>query len=175
MGFTEERMGTGLGSTSVAMASGVRTTHYGPEWSSGGAVATSLLAAVAIPGFMRSADRGRSQETVAQLRAIAQACEQFSDDAAVYPGPTEGWVPVEKIAVYLEPVYIATLPRTDGWRNPILYWSDGGTYRIISTGKDGKMERDWSGRVEPRTAPDADGDIVFADGELLVHPGQRAD
>lgn len=175
MAFTQELMGIGLGSTSIVLDGGVRTTHFGPAWSSGGAVASSLLAAVAIPGFMRSGDRGRSQKTVEDMRAIALACEQFSGDAEGYPGPTEGWVPVERIAVYLEPVYIASLPRTDGWRNPILYWSNGGTYRIISTGKDGKMERDWSGQVEPGASADADGDIVFADGKLVVHPSTRSE
>jgi hypothetical protein len=119
---------------------------------------------------MTSLDRGKTRRTLSDIEAIAEACEGFSVDSRAYPGPTDGWVPVEKIATYLEPVYIARMPRFDGWENPILYWSDGGTYRIISTGRDGLMDRDWTAPVERHVDAGGASDIVFGDGRLLAGP-----
>ena len=67
------------------------------------------------------------------------------------------------------PMIFASLPRTDAWQNPILYWSNGASYRIISMGRDGEMDRDWSGAAEP-AAQDLSSDIVFGDGHLLFFP-----
>ena len=97
-------------------------------------------------------------------------CEGYWDDSRSYPGPTPGWVPVETIAAFLEPVYIAQLPLTDGWENPILYWSDGRSYRILSMGRDGRIDRDWTRTVEPLASIGHDADIVFGDGGLLAWP-----
>jgi hypothetical protein len=77
---------------------------------------------------------------------------------------------VDRIATFLEPVYIGQLPRTDGWENPILYWSDGGSYRVLSMGRDGRIDRDWTGTVDPEVSASRDADIVFGDGRLLAWP-----
>jgi type II secretory pathway pseudopilin PulG len=168
--FKDDTLGVGLGSTSVRVADGVRTTHFGPAWMSGAAISSGFLTAMALPSLLSAVDRGRNRRTVTDIKAIADACEGFSSDARNYPGPTEGWVPVDRIATFLEPVYIGQLPRTDGWENPILYWSDGGSYRIISTGRDGRIDQDWTGTVDPTALAGQDADIVFGDGELLVWP-----
>ncbi len=107
---------------------------------------------------------------MSDIEAIAEACEGFSTDSQNYPGPTNGWVPVSKIATYLEPIYIGRLPRTDAWNNPILYWSDGGSYRILSRGQDGVMDRDWTANLQILAAMGLDGDIVIGDGRLLSYP-----
>lgn len=172
--LTPETMSVGLGSTSVVLPHGVRTTHFGPPWMSGAAMSGGMVTALAIPNLLAAADRGRMRRTLTDIETIAVACEGFSSDSQTYPGPTEGWVPVETIAAYLEPVYIAQLPVQDAWQNPILYWSNGGSYRIISTGKDGQMDRDWSGEIKPGGAGDKQGDIVYGDGRLLVLPGRGA-
>jgi hypothetical protein len=169
--FNEEVMGVGLGSTSVVLESGVRTTYFGPHWLSGAAVSGALVATAAVPSLLASVDHGRTERTVTDVEAIGLACEGFSSDSRRYP-TTEGWVPVERIATYLEPVYIASLPRTDGWEHPLLYWSDGSTYRVVSTGRDGQMDRDWSVGEGTQALGELDGDIVFGDGRLLVVPGR---
>ena len=115
---------------------------------------------------------GVDDHTVERIETIAEACEGFSTDTHTYP-PTQGWVPVERIAFYLEPVYVASLPRVDAYDNPILYWSDGSSYRIISTGRDGQMDRDWSALSEPTASGDPEGDIVFGDGQFLVVPDEE--
>jgi len=171
-----EAMSVGLGSTSVRLDDGVRTTNFGPPWMSGTAVSSGFIAALALPNLLAAVDRGRTRRTVSDLRAIAEACEGFSSDSRSYPGPTDGWVPVERIATYLEPVYIGRLPRTDGWENPILYWSDGGSYRVLSMGRDGQIDRDWTRQVDPVASAGHDADIVFGDGRLLAWPsGMDAD
>ena len=79
-------------------------------------------------------------------------------------------------ATFLEPVYIGRMPRTDAWHNPILYWSDGGSYRILSRGQDGVMDRDWTTNLQHLTAMGLGGDIVVGDGRLLSYPsGVRGD
>jgi len=167
--FTPETMGVGLGATSVTMDRGVRTTNFGPPWMSGAVMSSGTLVAMAMPTLMSAVDEGRAQRTLDDIEAIARACEGFSEDSATYPGPTEGWVTVDTLSAYLEPVYIGTLPRHDAWQNPLLYWSDGGSYRIISTGKDGRMERDWSAIIGiDGTEPALAGDIVYGDGHLMV-------
>jgi type II secretory pathway pseudopilin PulG len=168
-------MGIGLGSTSVNVERGVRTTMFGPPWMSGTAASSSVLAALAVPSLLVASSRNKSRETLESIQSIAAACEHFSRDAGGYPGPTEGWVPVGRMAAFLEPIYISTLPQEDAWDNPILYRSDGATYRLLSTGPDGRMDRDWSDVTEPTLSPNRVGDIVVADGRILVLPRDLSD
>ena len=129
-----------------------------------------IIAAIAIPNLLNAADRGRQKRTMADLRSIGTACESYAIDNNRYPGPTDGWQPVESIAEFLEPVYIRNLPVTDGWDNPILYRSDGESYRIVSPGKGGEIDRDWSGEIEWGATSDFTSDIVFGDGQFVVWP-----
>lgn len=168
-------MASGLGSTSVAVAGGVRTTHFGPYWMSGTAASSSVLAALAVPSLLVAAERGRARETLGDIQIIAAACEDFATDARSYPGPTRGWVPIGEVSAFLEPIYIPTLPRTDAWDNPILYWSDGKSYKVLSTGADGRMDRDWRQVEEPTPSAQNPGDIVVADGRILALPSHLSD
>ncbi len=137
-----ELLGVGAGSSIVKLDDGSRAVTFGPSWLSGGALVGAVISAAAATGAPRDVEAPRVDQTVSHLEAIAAACEAFSADARVYPGPTEGWVPVERIAGFLEPVYIGALPRLDGWRNPILYWSDGVRFRVLSRGRDGALDPD---------------------------------
>lgn len=168
-------MALGLGSTSVAAGPGVRTTSFGPYWMSGTVASSSLLVALAVPTLLVATDRGKAQTSLDDIQSIAAACEEFSIDSRSYPGPTGGWVPVGEVAAFLEPIYIPALPRTDAWDNPILYWSDGATYRILSMGPDGRMDRDWSGVTEPTLSAKRVGDIVVANGRILALPQRFSD
>ena len=59
----------------------------------------------------------------------------------------------------------------DGWGHTILVWSDGETYRIVSPGKDGEVERDWTGEIDDGGATSIfTADIVFGDGVFLAWP-----
>ena len=70
--FTREAMSVGLGSTSVRLEDGVRTTNFGPPWMSGTAVSSGFIAALALPNLLAAIDRGRTRRTVSDLKAIAQ-------------------------------------------------------------------------------------------------------
>lgn len=162
-------MQVGLGSTSRRTRGGTRTTSFGPDWVVGPVFAGGLAAALALPAMVAASPTGDGEETARSIKSIAGACESFSRDTRRYPR-SSGWVPVERIAAFLEPVHIIDLPRIDEWDNPILYWSDGVTYRILSTGRDGTMERDWSEQSTPELAVPTTGDMVFADGRFVALP-----
>lgn len=164
-------MDVGLGVSSVVVDGGLRTSSFGPRGLASGLLAGGVAAVAGLPTLLRSTDQHRALETLEDMERIAGACERFSTDAAGYPGPTDGLWPVERIAAYLEPIYLHTLPRHDAWNNPILYWSDGSSYRLVSTGQDGAMDRDWTrpGPIEIPQGPASD--IVFDTGRVVVGPG----
>jgi general secretion pathway protein G len=160
----------GFGSTSTDIDGGVRTTTVAPPLLSGGAASAGIIAAIAIPNLLNAVDRGKQKRTMADIRSAATACEEYAVDTNAYPGPTDGWVPLANIKDALEPVYIRVLPREDGWGHPLMYWSDSRNYLIVSPGKDGALDRDWRGEVEPRTTQSFVSDIVFGDGSFVVWP-----
>ena len=163
---SQSTMGVGIGSTTVEVAGGARTTTFGPSWMSGwGGGMIPVMAAVAIPNLLNAIDRGKQKRTMADIKMIGVAIESFSIDQDKYPGSPRGeWVDMEAMTSRLVPTYAKTLPRTDGWGHALRYWSDGKSYRIVSPGKDGEVLRDW--REIPDEVEDTsfDLDIVFADG-----------
>lgn len=169
-----EFTGTGMGSTSVEVEGGIRTTYFASSALSGGfggGAATGIVAAIAIPNLLNAIDRGKQKRTMADMRSVAIAIEEYSLDNDVYPGPTEGWVPVVDLSDALTPDYIRQLPSVDGWGHPLRVWSDGEQYRIVSAGKGGELDRDWSGDIGAGgTTSSFTADIVFADGSFVVWP-----
>lgn len=165
-----EFIAAGAGSTSRGVEGGTRTTTFGPSLFSGGTATAGILAAVAIPNFLEALDRGKQKRTVADVRAAGTVCEAFAVDRNRYPGPTDGWVDLASIAPEVEPVYIRTLPVVDGWGHALRFWSDGESYRIVSPGKDGTVEVDWSVETEGGPTTSFDADIVFADGRFVRWP-----
>ncbi len=162
--------GMGVGSTSVEVDGGTRTTTFGPSGLSGGAFSTGMIAAIAVPNLLNAIDRGKQKRTMADMRSIGTAIEMFSIDNNVYPGPTEGWVPVDRIESSVSPMYIRVLPPFDGWGHPLMVWSDGDNYMIVSPGKDGQLSREWTVHDEGgSTAMFAD-DIVFGNGSFVQWP-----
>ena len=164
-----EAMKIGLGSTSVAMNGGVRTINFGPRWLASAVISSGVFAAMAVPALIVSHQDGAGETTTERIEILAAACEGFSSDTQTYP-PAEGWVPVERIAPYLEPLYGNSLPRLDTWDNPILYWSNGRSYRILSTGEDGLMDRDWAEISTPGPPAATGEDVAYGDGDFLGVP-----
>lgn len=168
--LTDEYFGMGLAATTIEADGGVKTTSFGPPGLSAGSLVRGAVAAIAIPNLLSAIDRGKQKRTMADLRTISVVCEQYLVDNGTYPGPTEGWVPVEAIAEQVEPVYVRGLPRDDGWGHPILFWSDGRSYRIVSNGQDGEMDQDWTQPFDGPETGDLVQDIVFGDGRFLAWP-----
>jgi len=174
MFLTEEFMSVGLGTSSVNIDGGTRTTSFGPEAFSGGAAMLGVVAAIAVPNLLNAIDRGKQKRTMADIRSAAIACEAYAIDNDRYPSSEAMWVPLSKIETVLSPAYIRELPGEDGWGHPLMYWSDGEHYRVTSPGKDGETSQDWSGEAEGGPTTEFIADIVFADGSFVVWPeGQQ--
>src|SRR2546428_10974207 len=98
-----------------------------------------IIAAIALPNLLNAIDRGKQKRTMADMRSIGTACEEYSIDSNnFYPvqttqGPISG-----TISGVLEPTYIRVTPTNDGWNGAIQYGSDapGPRYTIPSHAKD---------------------------------------
>lgn len=157
---------TGFGTTAVDAGAGTRQVSFGPSWMSGGAATVGIVSAIAIPNMINAINRGRQKRTMADLRTVGIALEAYGIDNNAYPA-SDGWVEVSTLTDELSSVYIRTLPVTDGWSNAMLYWSDGSSYRLVSSGKDGQLDRSWDGDIEPVEVLDFESDLVFSDGEFV--------
>jgi general secretion pathway protein G len=91
-----------------------------------------LIAAIAIPNFLGALDRGRQKRTMADIRSLASAVETYSVDATIYPVVGT----IGQLETIIEPVYIQTAARDDGWGVPFIVDSVSTDYTIGSGGKD---------------------------------------
>ncbi len=167
--LSEDLMGVGLGHTSVEMNGGVRASAFGPAGLTGAGMYTGIVAAIAIPNLLNAIDRGKQKRTMADIRSIGTVMESYAIDNNLYP-VTEGWQPVGVLGESVEPVYIRKLPVADGWDNGILVLSDGENYTIVSYGKDGVPDQDWSGEIQGDATTTFNGDIVFRNGQFVAWP-----
>jgi hypothetical protein len=119
---------------------------------------------------------------MADLRSIATAVEEYSIDNNLYPS-TEGVVD-EVIAIWEQvvPIYIRKLPTHDAWGHPILFWSTGRSYVILSPGSDGQPEKDLTTvtRAGEMFGPgggvaDPELDLIFSDGAFVQWPTRPTD
>ena len=162
----------GAGATSVRVDGGWRTTTFsrsslvGPFGYSG-----RILAAITIPNLLQAIDRGRQKRTMRTLSDVAVAVDAYGEENGRFPIVGEGWQPVAKLAPALEGVYLDKLATEDAWGHPLMYWSDGKHYRVISTGRDGKIDRDWRTVTEPVAIETPDNDIVCEERGFLAMPG----
>jgi hypothetical protein len=110
-------------------------------------------------------------KTLADMRAIAASIETFAVDRNVYPGPTGGFVVVDWVTPDVSPMFIRELPSTDGWGQPILFWSDGVEYFLISLGADGAPDQPYDGMREPRDEVSGEGRTSDPACDIIYHVG----
>jgi hypothetical protein len=164
---------SGLGTVAVAVDGGIRRTTWGPSWMSGGAMSAGIVAAIAIPNMINAIHRSRQKWSLSEVRVVSTACEAFNLDEGRYPGPTDGWVHVDSIQDDLSPTYLATVPLTDAWDHPLLYWSDGTSCLVVSPGRDGQTSQDWRDVPDddlPVIDADFDADLVMRNYEVIAAP-----
>ena len=96
-----------------------------------------IIAAIAIPNLLNAIDRGKQKRTMADMRTIGTAIESYAVDNNFYP---QGLVDATAatISTHVTPIYIRTVPTTDGWSNVWDIDTDtlGSEYTITSVAKD---------------------------------------
>ena len=130
-----------------------------------------IIAAIAIPNLMNAMDRSKQKRSMADMKAMHNAIEQYAVDVNFYPISTSmtAIATLGAANLGLEPNYIRVVPTRDGWGGPYYYGSDaagvGSDYTIESYGKDKKPSPSSRGATA-----DFDCDIVFQNGVFTAAP-----
>jgi type II secretion system protein G len=125
-----------------------------------------IIAAIAIPNLLNAIDRGKQKRTMADMRSIGTSIESYAVDNNFYPKGMAN-APAATIGGYVSPIYMKTVPTTDGWQNA---WdcdstANGAQYTITSVAKDAA-----AGTVTGGTTANFDCDIIFANGQFYQWP-----
>lgn len=119
------------------------------------------------------------EQTMTDMRSLMTAIEAWStDNEEKYPAA----MTLDELAKELEPVYVKTMPRKDGWGNDFAYVvsEDRKHFRIVSAGADNAFE--WDSRRIVVTPPSKDAgeqvkladrledDIIMGDGGYIQVP-----
>ena len=125
-----------------------------------------IIAAIAIPNLLNAIDRGKQKRTMADMRSIGTAIESYAVDNNFYPKNMAS-VGAAGITAHVSPIYIKTVPTTDGWNNTwdIDSTATGAEYTITSIAKDAAAGTNPGG-----TTALFDCDIVFANGQFFQWP-----
>jgi general secretion pathway protein G len=125
-----------------------------------------IIAAIAIPNLLNAIDRGKQKRTMADMRSIGTAIESYAVDNNFYPkGLTNAGSAA--ISTHVSPIYMKTVPTSDGWNNA---WdcdsnANGNQYTITSAAKDGQQGAQTGGQTQ-----DFNCDIMFAGGQFFQWP-----
>ena len=90
-----------------------------------------IIAAIAIPNLLNAIDRGKQKRTMADLRSIGTAIEEYSIDNNFYPAATT----VALLEAEVSPSYMRKLPQRDGWGMDFAVTSVSTDYTLASCGK----------------------------------------
>ena len=121
-----------------------------------------IIAAIAIPNLLNAIDRGKQKRSMADMRSIGTAVESYAVDNNFYP-KNQAAVPT----TFISPIYIRTVPATDGWNTNWEFASDtnGTQYTIESWAKDATDNADSNSQTGS-----FDCDIVFVNGQFYQWP-----
>ena len=143
----------------------------------------AIVAAVrpALAGQFNDELRPRVLETFLRMRVLAAVLDTRAVERP-YPGPTAGLVPVSS----LDSDVISRARRfggeaRDAWGNPLLYWSDGRDYLILSLGSDRTMQFNYDA-VPPYAnvsmgwaGSDSRDDLLIVDGVAYRGPATQSE
>ena len=148
-----------------------------------------LVALLAIASAVRPADCAQSSdgvrpeviETFLRMRILSAVIETQAIDGA-YPGPTDGLVPVSSLGSQLTArVRSRGGAVRDDWNNPLLFWSDGRDYLIVSLGSDRTMQFNYSVYPPYANVPagwagsDPTNDLLIVDGVAYRGPASQTE
>lgn len=135
-------------------------------------VLIAILLSIGVPNLMNARSRGKQKKTMGDLRTVATALESYSIDTQRYPtiqakNPAE----FDVLAHILEPTYVKSLPRSDGWGGAFVVVSTTNEYSVTSFGRDGLPNSVAPHHVEPNGGTtDFRADIVFSTGSFTQFP-----
>ena len=125
-----------------------------------------IIAAIAIPNLLNAIDRGKQKRTMADLRSVGTAIEEYSIDNNFYPVATD----IAALEAHVTPSYMRKLPERDGWGGAFHVDSGSGEYTLASCGKG---ETDCSSLVVQSGGGSTNlfsDDIVFSNGSFVQWP-----
>ena len=127
-----------------------------------------IIAAIAIPNLLNAIDRGKQKRTMADVRSIGTAVESYAVDTNMYPTSAS----IAALSSVVSPIYIRTLPTTDGWKNNLVFTPSAGTgYTVGSGGKDGGALTVVGSGGATTNFNDA---LIFINGSFVQYPeGQQ--
>lgn len=104
----------------------------------------ALVAALIVPNVIGRPDEARMTVAKTDLRTISAALKMYRLDNGDYPSSEQGLAALSKKPT-TEPLprnwssegYLAQVP-VDPWGRPYVYRNTGGTFELLSLGKDGK-------------------------------------
>lgn len=120
-----------------------------------------IVAAIAIPNLLNALDRSKQKRTMADLRSVGSAIEQYSIDQTNYPIVNT----LANLEAVLEPIYIDEMAEEDAWGNALIVDSIAWEYTLASPGKDGGAINVIGGATT--NFNDA---IIFANGQFFQWP-----
>jgi len=140
----------------------------------------AILAGIAIPNLLMALQRAKQKRTMANMRNIATAWEARATDLSRYNGAgvtVDGMsapVTMDDLEGALEPTYMRSMPRIDGWSRQFIGvteygWQAAGLaqrYGLISGGRDGIFE---NSPVLGATS-NFDCDIIYSNGQFMQFP-----
>ena len=132
-----------------------------------------IIAAIAIPNLLNAINRGRQKRSMADLRTVGTAVEAYAVDMAFYPtfGSGGGLDFGGAWFGYLEPTYVKTVPRRDGWRTAFMAASESRFYTLGSAARDRVFETTLDDNTyNGRYTTSMDCDIVYSNGSFMSYP-----
>jgi type II secretion system protein G len=131
-----------------------------------------ILAAIAIPNLLNALQRARQKRSMMEMRNVATAWESRATDYNIYSAAGLSWPnatsPISILAPSLEPTYMKSVPRYDGWGSEFHIGATPNSYAIRSYGSDRVPGDDNTTTV--LTTNYYDCDIIFADGQFVQYP-----
>jgi len=123
-----------------------------------------IIAAFAIPNLLGALDRGRQTRTMNDILALGKAIQAYAVDNIDYPTAADA----TDLAQVLEPDYMGTVPRKDGWNRDLQISSTPLVYTLCSGGKDGgTCLADGAGAF---AAKDFNASITYSNGQFVQWP-----
>jgi len=127
-----------------------------------------IIAAIAIPNLLNAINRGRQKRSMADIRTIGTATEAYAVDMAFYPTFTAGAINAT-FQAFLEPTYVKTIPREDGWRTNFYASSQSRFYTLASATRDKLLESALDAYNAGVTSS-MDCDIIYSNGSFVQYP-----